>query len=100
MKNDNFEFEILPGSWSKRRPLDTDNIKLTHFEVFDFKQEDGHCCSMEASFSDGQTQILTARVYANKTYTLVDGQLTQAIHSWGLQGTNSKGISVVLRLKE
>ncbi len=100
MTDSAFEFEVLPQSWSKRRPLDTASKHVVNYVVQDFEKMDGHRCSITVYFEDNATEQLMARVYANKTYELVEGILTEKITSWGLQGTNSSGFSFVLRLKE
>ena len=99
MTQNSFEFEVLPQSWSKRRALDKTIREVCDYTVHGFKKIDGHRCHIDAQFDNGDHEHLLARVYANKTHQLVDGVLSEVITSWGLQGTNPNGVSLVLRLK-
>ena len=48
---------------------------------------------------DDESLELTARVYVNRTHTIEDdGSLSYKDTSWGVQGTNPQGVSLVLRL--
>ena len=94
-----FEFEVLPQSWSKRRALDAPSRVIIDYSVQDFMQADGHRCSIDVTFDNGDREQLSARVYANMTHQIVDDELCEVITSWGVQGTNANGVSLVLRLK-
>lgn len=93
------KFEILPQSWYKRRkPTDTPP-QITAFEVIDFVKQDNHRCQISVSYDNGETLLLAARVYVNRTHEIQsDGTLISKDNSWGVQGTNEHGTSVVLRL--
>ena len=94
-----YQFEILPQSWSKRRKITEEGRKVTDYRVLGFIKEHDHRCQLEVQFECGDIVMLDARVYVNKTHTIEeDGSLTCVETSWGIQGTNAQGVSVVLRL--
>ena len=94
-------FELMPQSWYKRRGPDNHPRKVIKFEVLGFKKQDKHRCQIEVRFDDGEQLNLAARVYVNQTHTIEDdGSLSCVDNSWGVQGTNENGVSIVLRLVE
>lgn len=96
-----YKFEILPQSWSKRRKITETIREVIDFEVIDFVKESNHRCQLSVKFDDGETILLDARVYVNRTHRIEDdGSVTDVETGWGVQGTNPHGVSVVLRLVE
>ena len=93
-----YEFELQPLSWSKRRALDAPRREVTAFKVSDFQLQEGHYCQVQVSFANHASESLRGRVYANKTHRLIDGQLSEVITSWGVQAINADGVNIVLRL--
>ena len=91
----------MPQSWFKRRRRTELPREISEFEVIGFVKEDNHRCQMRVSFYDGETLLLDARGYVNRTHKIEeDGSVTYVDNSWGVQGTNHEGVSVVLRLIE
>ena len=82
------EFEIREMSWFKRRTPKPEP-KAISVEVTGVELVSNHACEMVATYDDGNSYALSARVHHN-----------QIKDTWTVQGLDAKGHSVVCDIIE
>lgn len=79
-------YTIANVHWCKRRPHDTPPT-VQSIQLFDYNQQHNLFCTMIVTYTTGQVVELIGRVLLNS----ITG-------SWSVNGVNSKGDNVTIRL--
>lgn len=96
-----YKFEIQHLSWCKRRILQSAPVTVTSVLVSGFELKDGHCCTVDVTFSDdSKWNGVSARVNHNTRFEYQpDGSCKEVHLSWGVQAQHD-GVGVLVRLIE
>ena len=64
MKNPQYQFEIIPKDWAKRRKAKAEATPIK-VSIPDFELKQQHFCNMQVQYADGSQKTLFSRVLKN-----------------------------------